>query len=91
MDFIDNFNYRITGNPDAPKLVFLHGLMGFSNNWRSIAREFEKQFHILVYDQRGHGRSFRPDTGYGPEDYAEDLKKILDSLAWDKVLSLIHI
>ena len=90
MDFIDNFNYRITGNPDAPKLVFLHGLMGFSNNWRSIAREFEKQFHILVYDQRGHGRSFRPDTGYGPEDYAEDLKKILDSLASDKVNLVGH-
>jgi pimeloyl-ACP methyl ester carboxylesterase len=43
-----------------------------------------------VYDQRGHGWSFKPESGYGPEDYALDLKLILDELGWQKVILVGH-
>jgi pimeloyl-ACP methyl ester carboxylesterase len=64
-------------------LVFLHGLMGFSANWGKIWPRFQDR-QVLVYDQRGHGRSPKPATGYAPTDYAEDLKGLLDHLGWKK-------
>lgn len=84
------FNYQVYGNEDHPKLVFLHGLMGFGANWRRIVSDFEPQFHILTYDQRGHGRSFHPESGYAPEDYANDLLNILDQLGWEKIHLVGH-
>jgi len=81
----------LTGDPAKPKLVFLHGLMGFALNWRRIAKAFEQDFHVLAYDQRGHGRTLkRPATGYAPEDYAQDLKEILNGLGWQKITLVGH-
>lgn len=74
---------------NPPRMVFLHGVMGFSANWRRIAKAFEDNFQVLVYDQRGHGRSFHPSLGYGAEDYADDLDNILTELAWPKIDALI--
>lgn len=90
MSFLDKFNYQIFGSPQAPKLVFLHGLMGAGANWRKILRDFESHFQILIFDQRGHGRSFQPEGSYSPEEYAEDLRHILDELGWEKVLLVGH-
>lgn len=90
MSYLDNFNYQMWGNAQAPKLVFLHGLMGSAANWRKIVGELQGDYHMLAYDQRGHGRSFQPDSGYATEDFADDLKKILDELGWDSVFLVGH-
>lgn len=63
-------------------MVFLHGLMAFSANWRKIANKLENDFQCLIYDQRGHGRSFKPVGDYSLETLAEDLNKITDELGW---------
>ncbi len=74
---------------DKPKLVFLHGLLGNGQNWLPIARELEKNFTILLIDQRGHGKSFHPED-YHPKDFSDDLKSILDELNWKKVHLVGH-
>ncbi len=85
MTFLKNFFYQRSGNKNGQPLVFLHGLMGYSQNWRRIALAFEDSHEVFVYDQRGHGKSFKPDLGYSPEDYAQDLKQILDELGWEQI------
>jgi pimeloyl-ACP methyl ester carboxylesterase len=90
MSFLECFHHQITGNPQGRKLVFLHGLMGSAANWRSIARHFESDFHILTFDQRGHGRSFHPESGYSPSDYAHDLTLILEELGWSSSALVGH-
>lgn len=90
MSYLERFHYQITGNPDGNKLVFLHGLMGAGQNWRPIARLFEPQFHILTFDQRGHGRSFHAENAYHPRDFAGDLRHILDELGWASVTLVGH-
>jgi esterase len=85
--FKDNFNYSILGSETGEKIVFLHGLMAFSANWRKIASRLENEFQCLIYDQRGHGRSFKPEDGsgnYSLETFAEDLNKITTELGWKK-------
>jgi len=48
--------YREYGNK-GPVLLILHGLYGASDNWVSIARQLEKDYHIYLIDQRNHGHS----------------------------------
>lgn len=90
MSYLEQFHYQITGNPEGHKLVFLHGLMGAGQNWRPVAKTFEDRFQILTFDQRGHGRSFKPAQGYHPRDFANDLKQILAELRWDKIALVGH-
>ena len=43
-----------------------------------LARSFE----LLGYDQRGLGRSSKPDVDYAMADYADDAAGLLDALGW---------
>lgn len=91
MSILERFHHAITGPEGAPKLVFLHGVMGFAANWRRIAKAFEDRFQVLVFDQRGHGRSFHAEAGhYLPRDYAQDLAGILDELGWEQINLVGH-
>lgn len=89
MKYLENFNYLLLGQPtEKAPLVFLHGLMGYALNWKRIADAFKGTRQVLIYDQRGHGKSFQPEEGYAPEDYANDLMLILEELNW-KIIDLI--
>lgn len=95
--FINSLHTRVLGHDQSldaeveekPKLVFLHGLLGNGQNWLPIAREFEKDYTILLLDQRGHGKSHHPQS-YHPKDFAQDLKSVLDELGWSKVNIVGH-
>ena len=57
--------------------IFLHGLLGSSRNWRSIAKELQADFRIYCLDLRNHGSSFHhPDASI--EGMSEDLLRFLD-------------
>lgn len=90
MAFLDNFNFQLYGPEQGRKWVFVHGLMGYGNNWRKIVSGLESTERCLTFDQRGHGRSMKPSSGYAPEDYANDLKAILDELGWKKIILIGH-
>jgi esterase len=72
------------------RLVFIHGLMGAGQNWRKIVHYFEKTHQCLVYDQRGHGRSFKPEKGYSPDDYANDLFELASAKNWETFVVVGH-
>lgn len=47
-----------TGKP----LVILHGFLGMSDNWKSLATQFATQgFQVHAIDLRNHGKSFHSD------------------------------
>lgn len=91
--YLSRFKYQIFNENHAnPKRrwVFLHGLMGYGLNFRKIAMGLDSTDVALVFDQRGHGQSWQPLTGYAPEDYAEDLYLILEELGWEKINLVGH-
>lgn len=90
MSYLNSFNYELLGPADGPKLVFLHGLLGSGANWRKVTPHFQERFQILLFDQRGHGRSMQPESGYSPRDYALDLARILDELKWNAIYLVGH-
>jgi len=82
---LSKINHQISGQGPR-KLVFLHGLIGSGNNWSRVVRLFDpNEFTILTYDQRGHGRSFQPPTGYGANDFAGDLLEAINELNWSQI------
>ncbi|HBG70314.1 MAG: hypothetical protein A2W93_16010 [Bacteroidetes bacterium GWF2_43_63] len=38
-------------------LIILHGLLGMSDHWIPLAKQFSEQFHVVVPDLRNHGQS----------------------------------
>jgi len=88
--YLERFNYQLNGPESGRKWVFLHGLMGYGSNWRKIVSTLEKTDRILTYDQRGHGRSWKPLTGYASDDYADDLLMITQELGWDRFILVGH-
>ena len=99
--YLSNFNFQffaegsqVSWHPGTTfpqrKWVFLHGLMGYGLNFRRIASSLGPGQIALCYDQRGHGKSFKPNEGYSPKIFAEDLKKILDELQWKQIILVGH-
>ncbi len=94
--FINSFYIRLLGLEDGqvslikPRLIFLHGLLGSSQNWMPTARALEENFTILLVDQRGHGKT-KPVLGdFKPQDYSKDLLSIVKELNWDKFSLIGH-
>ena len=75
------FHVQTLGDPSAPPVVMVHGMVtGTIASWYfGLAPVVARDHYVLVYDQRGHGRSERPATGYGLARLAADL----DGLAGD--------
>lgn len=44
-----------------------------------------KAFHVIAYDQRGLGRTEKPDGPYSMADYADDAAALLDALGHQQV------
>ena len=44
-----------------------------------------KAFDVLAYDQRGLGRTSKPNKAYSMADYADDAAALLDAVGWERV------
>lgn len=58
----------------GPVLVILHGILGSSQNWHSVAKQLAQTRQILVPDLRNHGRS--PHGPHSIEAMADDLHRL---------------
>ena len=53
----DCLHFEEYGKSGSEVLVFLHGLLGSSRNWRSVAKILAEQYHIYAFDLPEHGSS----------------------------------
>lgn len=100
--YLQQFNYQFIrgqnlsctqediGNKNLTRWIFLHGLMGSGMNWRRIAQSLTSNDIAFVFDQRGHGKSVKPQSNYGAEDYAEDLELLRQEIGWDNFILVGH-
>jgi 2-(acetamidomethylene)succinate hydrolase len=61
-------------------LVFLHGITAGAAVWDPVLEELAGRYRCVAVDQRGHGRSDKPATGYTAADYVADVAAVLDVL-----------
>jgi pimeloyl-ACP methyl ester carboxylesterase len=78
--------YQIVG--EGPPLLLLHGGLGSSEDFTKFVAEFSKNFKIIAFDRRGHGRSFDNSEPYSYADMAEEAKAFLDFLRIDSTFVL---
>jgi pimeloyl-ACP methyl ester carboxylesterase len=65
-----------TGGHDA--VLLIHGLASSSHIWDLVApRLVRLGHHPVAYDQRGHGRSSKPSSGYGFERTTADAAAVI--------------
>lgn len=75
---------------DGPPLVFLHATGFHSWLWAPYATRLTDRFHVFALDQRGHGQSDKPPTGYRWENFGTDLAGFLDRLGLEQVRAVGH-
>jgi non-heme chloroperoxidase len=69
------------GDASEPPIVLAHGWTADRRVWASVARDLVGGGrHVVVYDQRGHGRSTLGGDGTTLEALADDLLAVLDDL-----------
>ncbi|MEU2871592.1 alpha/beta hydrolase [Streptomyces olivoreticuli] len=64
-------------------VVLVHGIAtdNLTSYYFTVAADLAAAGHdVVMYDQRGHGRSERPTTGYRLEDFTGDLAALLDDM-----------
>lgn len=72
-------NLAATGAP----FLLVHGLASNARMWDGVAEHLARAGHpVVAVDQRGHGRSHKPDHGYDFATVVNDLVVLIDSLAW---------
>lgn len=70
--------YALAGPRDAEPLLMIHGLGADSRGWVMQRRALSSRFRLVLVDNRGVGRSDRPEGPYGIETMAADAIAVLD-------------
>lgn len=70
------------GDADGQAILFIHG---YTQSRRSWKRQFESgladDFRLVALDNRGHGRSAKPEGAYAESElWADDIQSVIDSL-----------
>ena len=77
------------GDPAAPPVLCLHGVMAHGGRFRRLAEERLTHFRVLAPDLRGHGRS-----GWEPPwtiaQHVEDLRETLEAAGVERATVIGH-
>lgn len=83
-----SLNIRESG--EGQLVVFMHGITANAAVWDPVLSDLADTFRVVSMDQRGHGRSDKPDHGYGAQDYARDSIALVESLDAGPALMVGH-
>ena len=93
---------RVTATSDGVKLavrdlggegrdlLLLHGLASSSHIFDLTAPFLVDGFHAVAYDQRGHGESSKPASGYGFDHMAADAAAVIEQTGLRTPIALGH-
>jgi pimeloyl-ACP methyl ester carboxylesterase len=73
-----NTYYEVHG--EGQGLVFIHGLASSHEAWEPQVKAFSKEFRVITYDLRGHGRTKGSGKTYSIATFVKDLYALLKKL-----------
>lgn len=69
---------EVFGRNDAPPIVLAHGITCSLQVWHEQINDLSRDFRVIAYDHRGHGRSGVPQqSAYSLDHLAADLDSVL--------------
>ena len=75
---------------DGPPVLLLHGLASTCRIWDLTAPLLARRFAVLAIDQRGHGQSGKPDSGYDFATVGQDAAAVLQAKGIQRPLLVGH-
>lgn len=83
-------HYAEQGDPGDDPIIMLHG---YTDSWFSFSRvltSLAATYHTYALDQRGHGDSERPASGYTMPDLASDVIAFMDAVGVPSAILIGH-
>ncbi|MBT5953467.1 alpha/beta fold hydrolase [bacterium] len=81
--------HRTFGEKENPCILILHGLLGCSDNWMTVAKNLSSDYFVLIVDLRNHGQSFHHKSMLYSE-MAEDVENLINELDLKDVTLIGH-
>ena len=78
-----------SGTPERPAILLLHGLSSNARYWERVAWRMTNR-RLVALDQRSHGLSDAPPTGYGLDLLAADAGNVIRELGLDRPVVVGH-
>jgi 3-oxoadipate enol-lactonase len=75
---------------EGEPIIFSHGWMCDCSVWNSQIEFFSKNYKVIAFDQRGHGKSDKPKANYSIETLLNDLHSLIQKLDFEKVILVGH-
>ncbi len=78
---VDNINIKLKEYSNAGEtIVFLHFGGGNLKMWEPIVPYFIDNYHLVLIDIKGHGKSSRPNSGYHIDQLASEILLVVNQL-----------
>ena len=74
--------YEVQGVGDP--VVLVHGFGAKKETWLGQFGPLSEKFKVIRFDNRGAGKSDRPNEPFTMDMFVEDIKGLMDALAIDK-------
>ena len=74
--------YEIHG--EGEPIILVHGWGGSKEDWFIQVKALSKYFKVIIFDNRGAGKSSRPNYPYTMDMYADDINDLLKFLNIEK-------
>lgn len=87
---VNGIELRYEMQGDGPDVILTHGMGGRLEVWDGTARELAKRYRVTTWDVRGFGESSKPPGPVTPEDWAADLRGLMDQIGIDKAAQIGH-
>jgi pimeloyl-ACP methyl ester carboxylesterase len=75
---------------EGPSILLLHGLASSSHIWDLVAPRLAPRFRVVAYDQRGHGLSGKPSSGYGFDRLIADATAVIRTFGLSRPVVVGH-
>jgi 3-oxoadipate enol-lactonase len=85
MDDGCNIHVEVEGRQDAPVLMLSNSLGTNLHMWDDQVAPWTRDFRLVRYDRRGHGRSSVPKGPYSMERLGRDVLGVLDGLGIQRI------
>jgi pimeloyl-ACP methyl ester carboxylesterase len=91
---VNGLRYHYVREGSGPPLLLVHGWPGFYYEWHLNIRPLSQHFEVVAPDMRGYAYTdapdLKPEEGYTPAVFADDILALLNHLRWDKANIVTH-
>ncbi|XP_063952785.1 epoxide hydrolase 3-like [Lytechinus pictus] len=87
-----NLHVVVSGNPQHPLMLFLHGFPECWYSWRHQIKEFNKDYYCVSFDMRGVGESDAPlgVKNYSIDELVSDVSELVKVLGYTSCVVVGH-